>query len=191
MTTRRYELLVRFADDDENDVAGVSTRTLTTVNGRKYEDPPVPLTGTDDPLFGAFAEQFAVAAVSQRDALAAQVAALTAERDAAVAAQATAEAALATVQAELDALKNPPINVRRLPPFSFLKRYTPEERQAIRVARKTDDVLDEILMMLQTVRYVDLDDSDTQQGIGYIAQQGLIAPNRIAEILADAQPEEL
>ncbi len=42
-------------------------------------------------------------------------------------------------------------------------------------------------MMLQTVRYVDLDDNDTQQGVGYIATQGLIAPNRITEILADAK----
>lgn len=188
MTQRPYEFLARF--NQQGGIAGAHARYITTVNGRDYEGDPQPIS-LDDPAFAEFATQFAAAVVAERDALAAQVQSLTAERDAAVSAKESAEATLAEVQAELDALKNPPINVRRLPPYSFLRRYTQEERQAIRAARRSDDIIDEILFILTTVRYVDLDDQDTQQGVGYIAQQGLIAPNRVAEILADALPEEL
>jgi hypothetical protein len=71
---RPYELLARFASDGS--VAGVSIRTITTVNDRDYESDPMPLAGTSDPAFVAFAEQFAAAAVAERDALAAELASL-------------------------------------------------------------------------------------------------------------------
>lgn len=77
MTTRPYELLARFAADGT--VAGVSVRTITTVNGRDYESDPAPLSGATDPAFVAFAEQFAADALTARDAALAQVAELTAE----------------------------------------------------------------------------------------------------------------
>lgn len=65
MTTRPYELLARFAADGT--VAGVSVRTITTVNGRDYESDPQPLNGTTDVAFSAFANQFAAAVVAERD----------------------------------------------------------------------------------------------------------------------------
>lgn len=87
MTTRPYELLARFANDGS--VSGVSVRTISTVNGRDYEDDPSPLSGATDPAFIAFAEAFAAQAVSERDqlltdkaALESQLTAMTAERDA-------------------------------------------------------------------------------------------------------------
>ncbi len=70
--------------------------------------------------------------------LGAQLPTVTAERDLAIAAREVAVATLNAVQAELDALKNPPVNVRRLPPFSFLNRYTPDEQRQIRAARRTE-----------------------------------------------------
>lgn len=80
MTTRPYELLARFAADGT--VAGVSVRTITTVDGRDFESDPQPLSGTDDPSFTSFAEQFAAAAATElarvkaeRDELAASLAA--------------------------------------------------------------------------------------------------------------------
>jgi len=79
MTTRPYELLARFTPDGT--IAGVSVRTITTVNGRDYESDPAPLSGTTDPAFTAFAEQFAADAVTARDAALAHVTELTAEVD--------------------------------------------------------------------------------------------------------------
>jgi hypothetical protein len=80
MTTRPYELLARFAPDGT--IGGVSVRTITTVNGREYEDDPQPLSGATDPAFVAFASQFAAAAVAElataREQLASTQAALSA-----------------------------------------------------------------------------------------------------------------
>lgn len=93
-TSRPYELLARFAADGT--IAGVSIRTITTLNGRDYESDPQPLSGASDPEFVAFASQFAAGAVSQRDTLQSQVSALTAERDSLSARVAELEAELST-----------------------------------------------------------------------------------------------
>lgn len=105
MSTTPYELLVRFKPDGTP--AGASTRTLTTAGGRTYEDDPVPLSGATDPAFVAFAEQFAAAAVAERDTAVSALA--TAQADLATA-TAERDAALAQVErltAELDAIRNP------------------------------------------------------------------------------------
>lgn len=80
MTTRPYELLIRFAPNGS--IAGASVRYITTVNGRDYEGDPVPLQGVDDPAFAAFAEQFGAAAIAERDQARAELAAMTASREA-------------------------------------------------------------------------------------------------------------
>lgn len=77
MTTRPYELLARFAPDGT--VAGVSVRTIATVNGRDYESDPMPLAGSSDPAFASFALQFSSAIVAERDALIAEQDTLQAE----------------------------------------------------------------------------------------------------------------
>jgi len=79
VTSRPYELLARFAPDGS--IAGVSVRTITTVNGRDFESDPEPLSGANDPAFAAFAEQFSAAVVAERDVLIAEKAALHAEVD--------------------------------------------------------------------------------------------------------------
>ena len=103
--TRPYELLARFRPDGT--VAGVSVRTITTVNGREFESDPQPLADATDPVFVAFASQFSAAAVSGRDAAVAErdtaraaLATVTAERDA-------ARAEVERLTAELDAIRNP------------------------------------------------------------------------------------
>ncbi len=93
MTTRPYELLARFALDGT--VAGVSVRTITTVNGRDYESDPTPLSGATDPAFTSFAEQFAASVVAERDEAVAQVAELTTAKTALEARVAELEAQLA------------------------------------------------------------------------------------------------
>lgn len=67
MSTTPYELLARFHKNGT--IAGVSVRTITTVNGRDFESDPTPLSGANDPAFVAFAGQFAAGAVAERDQL--------------------------------------------------------------------------------------------------------------------------
>lgn len=79
MTTRPYELLVRFGANGS--ISGAHVKTITTVNGREYESDPAPLSGTDDPAFTSFAEQFAAATVAELQQAQADLAAMTADRD--------------------------------------------------------------------------------------------------------------
>jgi hypothetical protein len=172
MTTRPYELLARFAPDGT--VAGVSVRNITTVDGRDYESDPMPLSDADDPAFVAFAESFAASAMAELESLRS----LKAENE--------------TLKAHIAELEYvAPSNMRMLPPYSFLLRFTTGERIAIRRASNTDDVVGLIMDQVTTVRVVDLDLPETQQAVGYLASVGLIEPSRMSEILADAKPEEL
>jgi hypothetical protein len=179
MTTRPYELLARFGNDDT--VAGAHIRRIISSDGQEFESPPIPLAeAADDPAFSRFAEQFSAAIIAERDELktkADQYDAVVAERDA--------------LAAELEALRNPPRNSRHLPPYSFLLRFTAPERLSILQASTTDANIAMILVTLQTVRYVDLDTEDTQQSVGYIASLGIVGQSRVAEILADATEGEL
>jgi hypothetical protein len=92
MTTRPYELLARFSPDGT--IAGVSVRTITTVNGRDYESDPAPLSGATDPALTAFASQFAAASIAERDTA-------LSERDAALQ---QVESVRAELQMEIDRL---------------------------------------------------------------------------------------
>lgn len=96
MTTKPYELLARFKADGT--IAGVSVRTITTVNGKDYESDPAPLSGATDPAFIAFAEAFAAAVVAERDALLAEKDTWQSQID-------TLTAEKAALQAQLDALQ--------------------------------------------------------------------------------------
>lgn len=111
--TRPYELLARFSPDGT--IAGVSVRTITTVNGRDYESDPAPLSGATDPAFVAFAEQFAAAAVAARDT------AIT-ERDEALK---LAETLREELQSEIDrlaALVPAPVADHMITPAAFIER---------------------------------------------------------------------
>ena len=96
MTTKPYELLARFRADGS--IAGVSVRTITTVNGRDYESDPSPLADATDPAFTAFASTFSAAVVAERDALQDQVDSHATEK-------AALENQIASLQAQLDALQ--------------------------------------------------------------------------------------
>lgn len=74
----------------------------------------------------------------------------------------------------------------RMTRLYLLNRYTAAERTAIRAARGTDPVLDDAMYLFEQARDVDVDLQLTQQLIGYLAQQGLIAPDRVAALLAPA-----
>lgn len=172
MTTRPYELLARFRSDGT--IAGVSIRTITTLNGKDYESDPMPLADATDPAFVAFTEAFSASVAAEVETLRP----MQAENE--------------TLKARIAELEYaPPVDVRILPPYSFLLRFTQAERIAIRRASNTDDIVGLIMDQVTTVRMVDLDLTETQQSVGYLASIGLIEASRMAAILADALPEEL
>ena len=67
MTTRPYELLARFGTDGS--VAGVSIRTITTIDGKDYESEPRPLAGVTDPEFIAFSSAFSAGVLAEKEAM--------------------------------------------------------------------------------------------------------------------------
>jgi hypothetical protein len=163
MTTRPYELLARFAADGT--VAGVSIRTITTVNGRDYESDPMPLSGVSDPAFAAFADQFAAAIVAERD---------------------EAVAAIQPLQAEIDrltALIPAPLPERSIYPRELLGRLTRSE--VIAALRSDDeDVIFAVANLQTTVSPVLLDAEETRMLIGSLVMAGILTPERMAEVLA-------
>jgi len=103
MTTRPYELLVRFGINGA--IAGASVRSITTVNGRDYEGDPEPLSGASDPAFTEFAKQFSAAAIVERDTAKSELAAEKTEHDATKASLATITAERDSLQSQVDELK--------------------------------------------------------------------------------------
>ena len=76
--------------------------------------------------------------------------------------------------------------VSRVSPIEFKLLFTPMERIAITAATPTDPVLADFFSLIDDPRlqFVNLDLVSTQQAVGYLAQQGLIAPDRIPVILS-------
>lgn len=80
----------------------------------------------------------------------------------------------------------PVTHTPQLTKLQFLRRMTPAERIAAREAAKTDPVLDDAQRLLDLAQDVRVDDPDTILFVNYMAQQGIIAPERVADILAEA-----
>ena len=80
------------------------------------------------------------------------------------------------------------VAVREVSGVAYLRRFTQEERIAIREAASQSAVLDDYLKLLdatiQQGGIVDLDDEDTVAAVNLLEQAGLIAAGRAAEILA-------
>lgn len=65
--------------------------------------------------------------------------------------------------------------------LSFLRRFSPEERIAIRAS--TDPVVQDFLHLLGLAQEIRLDDADTVAGVGYLESLGLLAAGRAAVVL--------
>jgi hypothetical protein len=177
MTTRPYELLVRFAPDGT--IGGCSVRTITTVNGRDFEGDPQPLTGTSDPAFAAFANQFAMTAVAELETARGQLA--------------TIQAALTAANAKIVELQTAlPWNVRVIDATAFVARIS--QTELLDLAGSADVSRKQIVEMLLAYRANDwpilLDSPETQQAIGYLVQSGAISEERAAELLRDSSQAE-
>ena len=73
----------------------------------------------------------------------------------------------------------------KVSPVEFKLLFTSPERVSIKAARATDQVIEDFFDIVNDPRltHVDLGLKSTQDAIGYLAQQGLIAEARVAEIL--------
>ncbi len=66
--------------------------------------------------------------------------------------------------------------------LAFLRRFTAPERIAIRAS--TDPIIVDFMHLVNLAQDILVTDSDTRMGVNYLAQQCLIAPERVSEILA-------
>lgn len=74
----------------------------------------------------------------------------------------------------------------KVSPVTFMLLFTAAERVAIKAARATNPVIDDFLDIIDDPRltYVDLGLVSTQEAVGYLAMEGLIAEARIQAILS-------
>ena len=84
---------------------------------------------------------------------------------------------------EWEALDRPPD--LQLSKLAFLRRFTAEERIAIRAS--TDPVIVDFLHLLDLAQEVRLNDADTQAGVRHLESVGLLAAGRAEAILAPEQ----
>lgn len=68
-----------------------------------------------------------------------------------------------------------------LTPLAFLRRFTAQERITIRACPYP--IVQDFLLLIDVAQDIRVDDPDTIAGVHYLAQQGLIASARVAEIL--------
>lgn len=73
---------------------------------------------------------------------------------------------------------------RTISKLEYLRRFTSEERIAIRQAAKVTPVLEDYLAMLELAQDINLDDVDTVAAVQMLESAGLIAAGRAAEVLA-------
>ena len=74
----------------------------------------------------------------------------------------------------------------KVTPVQFKLLFTSPERVAIKAARATDPVVDDLWELVEDPRmeYVDFGLKSVRDSIGYLATAGLIAPERVAEIIS-------
>lgn len=67
--------------------------------------------------------------------------------------------------------------------LEFLRRFTQEERVAIRTVAKSNPVLEDYMAMIDLAQDIDTSDPDTQAGVRMLESVGLIGAGRAQEIL--------
>ena len=74
--------------------------------------------------------------------------------------------------------------VRSLSKLEYLRRFTAQERIAIRTVAKTDPVLEDFMVLMDLATEINLDDPDTVSGLHMLEAAGLLDQGRAAEILS-------
>jgi hypothetical protein len=84
----------------------------------------------------------------------------------------------------------PPPNTK-MTHLTFLRRFTPEERTALRNAATTDPILDDAMYLFEQAKEIDTTDEDTVNFVNYMVSQTLLDSARVSEILAPVTDEEV
>jgi hypothetical protein len=87
---------------------------------------------------------------------------------------------------ELDPGAPPPPPVFEWERLVFLRRFSAQERIAIRAARTTDPILDDFFNLLEHAKTVHSNDPDMIAGMGYLVYKGLVTAERRDAILGSA-----
>ena len=83
------------------------------------------------------------------------------------------------------------VPIRRISKRSMMVRFTLEERQAIKEAQNSQDVMVQVFMEeLMASQSIDLDNENLLYALTYLSGQGIITPSRISELTQDATAEE-
>ena len=85
-----------------------------------------------------------------------------------------------TEQAEQPVLPSGPRTMTKL---EYLRRFTVEERVAIRAAAEQNAVLADYLQLMELAQDINTGDPDTVAAVTMLEQAGLIAPGRANEVL--------
>lgn len=83
--------------------------------------------------------------------------------------------------ASLDFVVKPSQHLTKL---AFLRRFTTQERIAVRSLAGTDPIIFDAMELLDMADYVSLTDTDVIQMCGYFAYVGILTSERVMEILA-------
>lgn len=76
--------------------------------------------------------------------------------------------------------------------LQYMRRFTSEERVAIRQAAKVETVLEDYLSMLASAEDIDTTDVDTVAAVNMLEQSGLLSVGRAEEILgSEPSPQEV
>jgi hypothetical protein len=78
----------------------------------------------------------------------------------------------------------PPPRQSILTKLEYLRRFTQDERVAIRNAAKVNAVLEDYMALLDLAQEINLDDPDTIAGVQMLEAAGLLNAGRAQEILA-------
>jgi hypothetical protein len=77
---------------------------------------------------------------------------------------------------------DPPIPAQVWSAVDFMQRFTVAERIAIRIAQKTDPVVEDIFEMVKVAQTIRSDHSMVVQGLVYLQSVGLLTADRATEI---------
>jgi hypothetical protein len=210
-TTRQPRQFLAVWNDDGITVKGATFEESLFVDDVFWKNELTPVAPES---FGEFGTMFSNQLQIQHAALVAQKATLLSEKAALETEKATLENQLATKTEQVNALTQEkatlteqltaanariaillsgmPWNPRVMESSAFIARISSQE--LLLLASSSDPMLQQIIGMLNQWKANDwpivLDSPEIQQAVGYLAQQGVFAESRIAEVLRDCTREE-
>jgi hypothetical protein len=85
---------------------------------------------------------------------------------------------------EIDSVIQSPIPARSLSKIDYLKRFTQEERIAIRDSAKINSTVNDYVELMNAASSINLDDPDTVYGLNALELAGLLDAGRAGVILS-------